>query len=287
MPLILVDTSHLMYRHHYTKKHFSFNGFPTGGIFGVMQTYLKLLEQFPGSPIVSVFDSRSDHRHQMVTEAIGAGVLPEKHEYKGGRDRTSSEYNRVLQQMDRLLEFLPSTCIQPVKVPGHESDDVIGSYSAQGPCVIVSGDRDFHQLLSEEVQILDPKGNLLSVETIHEKYGLEPHQMIDIGALEGDTSDNIPGVPGIGKKTAPKLVSRYHSVENLLENLSDLPSKTAENLRQNADLLLLSKKLKAIHRDVEVPQVVANQGVEEEVRHFIIEEMGFRSMVNKISLFVG
>src|SRR5699024_10881678 len=141
----------------------------------------------------------------------------------------------------------------------YEADDIIGSLAKLAnendmETIIITGDRDLTQLASEKTKIYYTKKGITDIdvytlEFINEKYGLTPLQIIDMKGLMGDTSDNIPGVPGIGEKTAIKLLKKYESVEGLYENIDELKGKQKENLETNKDLAFISKDLATIYRD--------------------------------------
>jgi len=288
-PLILVDISHLVFRHHYTKRNFSYEGRATGGLFGAIQTLIKLKRDNPEAHIIAAFDSRSKHRHEVVRVAREHGVLPEAHEYKGGRDK-GEEYQKIVDQIDRLLEFLQKTVVQAVKMPGNEADDIIGTYSTRGQSLIVSGDKDFYQLISPTCQVFNPGKDLMITEDhIRHEYNLEPVQMIDVGAFAGDKSDNIPGVPGIGEKTALKLIQTHGDVRGVIEAAAKaVISGTLRNkILDNKNLILLSRELKEINTQLDVPEIASPQPQPEAIQEFIIEGCGFRSLVNQIEIIGG
>jgi DNA polymerase-1 len=184
----------------------------------------------------------------------------EYEEYKAGR-RAMPEDLRP--QIEKVREVLTAFSIPIYGVPGFEADDVIGTFARiaeeRGHSVtIVSGDLDCLQLVSESVEALVPRRGITDTflygpDQVRQRYGFEPPQLIDFKALRGDTSDNIPGVPGVGDKTAAKLVQEYGTVEALLERLDELPEgRLKTSLKANADQVRLGKRMVTIVRDVPV-----------------------------------
>src|SRR5438067_6359058 len=181
-------------------------------------------------------------------------------EYKAGRRQMPED---LRPQIEKVREVLTAFTIPIYGVPGYEADDVIGTFARtaeeKGHAVtIVSGDLDCLQLVSDSVEALVPRRGITDTfvygpDQVRQRYGFEPPQLIDFKALRGDTSDNIPGVPGVGDKTAAKLVQDFGSVEALLERVDELPEgrlKTA--LKANADKVRLGKRMVTIVRDVPV-----------------------------------
>src|SRR6266571_6075053 len=185
----------------------------------------------------------------------------EYEEYKAGRRAMPDD---LRPQMDMVREVLEAFSIPIYGVEGFEADDVIGTLARiaeeRGHAVtIVSGDLDCLQLVTESVEALVPRRGITDTflygpDQVRQRYGFEPPQLIDYKALRGDTSDNIPGVPGVGDKTAGELVQKYGSIENLLEHLDELKEgRVKTNLLAAADQVRLGKRMVTIQTDVEVP----------------------------------
>jgi DNA polymerase-1 len=181
-------------------------------------------------------------------------------EYKAGRRAMPDD---LRPQLDMVREVLQSFSIPIVGIEGFEADDVIGTLARVAeerghPVTIVSGDLDCLQLVSESVEALVPRRGITDTfvygpEQVRQRYGFEPVQLIDFKALRGDTSDNIPGVPGVGDKTAAKLVQDYVTVESLLEHVEEMPAgRLRTSLKDNADKVRLGKRMVTIVRDVPV-----------------------------------
>src|SRR5690606_37539306 len=178
-------------------------------------------------------------------------------DYKAGRQKTPSELS---EQFPVVKELISAFGIAQYELEGYEADDIIGTLTKlsdqkQIETIVVSGDKDMLQLASNHVTIaVTRKGvsdvDLYTPEAIAEKYQLTPAQIIDLKGLMGDTSDNIPGVPGVGEKTAIKLLTQFPTVEEVLENIDKQKGKLKENLENNVDSARLSKQLATIYREV-------------------------------------
>lgn len=252
--LYLLDGMALIYRAHYAlirSPIFTSRGFNTSAIFGFTNTLLEILEKRKPTHVAAVFDtSAPTERHE---------IFPE---YKANRDAMPEELSEALPHVKRMVEAFN---IPVITLDGYEADDIIGTLARQADAAgdfetfMVTPDKDFAQLVTETAKIHKPgrQGNeveILGVEEILENWQIErPEQVIDILGLWGDSSDNIPGVPGVGEKTAKKLVAAYGSVEGLLENTDKLKGKQKENVINNAEQARLSKKLATIITDVPVP----------------------------------
>ncbi len=181
-------------------------------------------------------------------------------EYKAGRRAMPDD---LRPQIQRVREVLESFSIPIYGIPGFEADDIVGTLARQGEemgmaVTIVSGDLDCLQCVTDSVDALVPRRGITDTLTygpaqVRQRYNLEPAQLIDYKALRGDTSDNIPGVPGVGEKTASQLIGEFGSIENLLANLEQLkPGRVRDALEANADRVRLGKRLVTIRRDVDV-----------------------------------
>ena len=250
--LYLLDAMALAYRAHFifiSRPLINSKGFNTSATYGFSSALIKLIE-----------DHRIDHM-AVVFDVMGEGgtFRDELYEdYKGHRDPPPEELIANLPHMKRVVEAMD---IPVVEVEGVEADDVIGTLARQAAsegveAVIVSPDKDFQQLIDKHITQFRPayrgeEFDPITEESFREKYGVEPIQFIDILALMGDSADNVPGVSGIGEKTAMKLIAEYGSVENLIEHADDLKGKRArEGMQNEADMALLSKKLVTIKTDV-------------------------------------
>ena len=223
----------------------------TNAVLGFINIVFKILEEEKPDYLTVAFDtSHPTFRHEMFTA------------YKGTRKGMPEELKAQVPVMKEVLKAMNITIIEK---PGFEADDVLGTLAVkaerQGNLVsLVSGDRDLLQLASEKIKIRIPKTKRTGTEIedymaadVFEKYHVTPKQFIDLKGLMGDTSDNIPGVPGIGEKTASKLIEAYQSIENIYDHIEEMPAnKATSNLRENKELAFLSKKLATICTDCEI-----------------------------------
>ncbi len=248
---MLIDGNSIAYRAFFAMPPLTNSaGQHTNAIFGFTTMLLKLLEQEKPTHVLVAFDAgKITFRHEGYTE------------YKGGRQKTPPELS---EQFPVLKELLHAFSIAQFELSGYEADDIIGTLTKAAdekgvPTVVVTGDKDMLQLASDKVTIaVTRKGvsevDLYTPEAIQEKYGLVPKQIIDLKGLMGDTSDNIPGVPGVGEKTALKLLHEHGTVESVLENLDKLKGKLKENIENHKDDATMSKKLATIFREVPIEQ---------------------------------
>lgn len=248
---IIIDGSSLMYRAFFALPLLtSSNGFYTNAIMGFANMLGKILTEYEPDNIVVAFDkSRKTFRTEMFEE------------YKGQRAKTPDE---LKSQFPLLREFLDALGIAFIEKDNFEADDIIGTLAVKSAskdfeALVVTGDKDALQLIRKNVKVMLTKRGIMDMqifdeEAFKEKYaGLEPIKLIDIKALMGDTSDNIPGVPGIGEKTALKLLTQYQDLENLLANIDKVSGKKLkEKLEENQDLARLSYKLATICCEVDV-----------------------------------
>ncbi len=223
------------------------DGTPTNAVFGFMSMLLKFIEVANPDGIICAFDKG---KPQFRIDALK--------QYKAQRPPMDDELRMQFPLIESLLE---SMGIPVVKVPGWEGDDILGTVAARNEArgyrsLLVTGDKDACQLASDLTSIVSTKKGITDVVVldpagVSEKYGVSPQQIPDYLGLMGDSSDNIPGVPGIGAKTATKLLQQYGSMEGLYENLDKLKGKQLENVRDNRDQAFLSRKIATIVRDLD------------------------------------
>ena len=221
------------------------DGLHTNGIFGVVIILFKILEEEKPDYLTVAFDvHHPTFRHEMFKE------------YKGTRKGMPQELH---EQVPVLKELLTAMGIQIMELPGYEADDLLGTVAnrseAKGMDVlVVSGDRDLLQIVTDHIRVCIPKTKRGTTEyemyytkDVQEKYGLLPKQIIELKALMGDSSDNIPGVPGIGEKTATAILQQFENVENAHVHLDEIkPKRAKENLEAHYDMAIMSKKLATI-----------------------------------------
>jgi DNA polymerase-1 len=246
--MIVIDGNSLVNRAFYALPPLTTKqGLPTNAVYGFAAMLFKILEEYSPDYISVAFDRKeATFRHTEYSD------------YKAQRKGMPEDLAAQMPVLKGLLDVLG---INRMEVAGFEADDIIGTLSRYGEqegmeVLIVTGDRDALQLVSDGVKVIYTKKGvsdfeLCSVNSVKERYGLEPIGLIDLKGLMGDKSDNIPGVPGVGEKTALKLLQQYGSLEGVLENVSSMPEgRLKQNLADNVQQAVLSKKLATICRDI-------------------------------------
>lgn len=230
--VVIIDGNSVIYRAFYNVPPLSSNGIPTG----VIHVFLLVLEKLKNNPNVSdiiiVFDAKGKNRRHDMLES-----------YKATREAMPED---LIVQLNILKEILPYTGYPLYSIEGYEADDVIYTLSknTSNPVWIVTKDKDLHQLVDDKVKIYDyQKDEVIDREKVFQKFELYPEKICDMLALSGDTSDNIPGVAGIGPKGAKKLLDEFGTLENIYENIDKLKGKQKENLEKGRDMAFLSKEL--------------------------------------------
>ncbi len=283
--LYLLDAYALIFRAYFAfirNPRITSGGINTSAIFGFITTLEELLKLYHPSHIAIVFDPpRPTFRHNMYQE------------YKANRDATPEDIRIAVPYIKRLAEAYH---IPVVEQPGYEADDVIGTLSKQAEgkgfkTYMVTPDKDYLQLLSERVFMLKPRTKkaeikLVGIKDLPDYFNVEqPQQVIDVLALWGDAADNIPGAPGIGEKTAKKLISEYGSLENLYENIDQLSGKLKETLINYKEQIFLSQNLVTIRTDVPVSfneQLYRNTGIDEDKLKELFHELEFKNLLKRI-----
>lgn len=268
--LVLIDGNSILNRAFYgimgSKMLQSKDGTPTNAVYGFLAILFKILEDIKPEYLVVAFDLKGPtKRHEM---------------YDGYKANRKGMPDELACQMPIIKEILRAMKIDIVEKQGYEGDDILGTLSVYGEkqgldVTILSGDRDTFQLATDKVTIRIPRTKMGKTEVedfnkakVEEIYNLEPKQLIEVKGLQGDTSDNIPGVPGIGEKTALKLIQEYKNIENLYKLLEagqaeDVKGKTRKRILENKDLAFLSKELGTIN---------INAPIEENLEEFKVEE---------------
>lgn len=222
------------------------DGVPVGAVFGFTNMMLKLLKERHAPYIAVIFDAaRKNFRNDIYPD------------YKANRDETPED---LIPQFPLVREATEALGIPAIDMEGFEADDLIATYvrraREKGKSVtIVSSDKDLMQLVGDGVRMLDPiKQQFIGPEDVLEKFGVPPEKVVDVQALAGDATDNIPGVPGIGLKTAAQLINEYGDLESLLARAGDIRQpKRREALIENAEMARISMKLVTLDRNIEVP----------------------------------
>lgn len=282
--LLLIDGSTILFR--------SFHGLPTtmrtkegelvNATFGFATTLVNLIDLFRPTHIVCAFDTATKtFRHEQYTE------------YKANRVEPPEG---LFEQLPRILEFLAAMNIATISVPGYEADDIIGTFSHEAERkahenFIVSGDNDFVQLVKPYTTfycISRGLSNAIAITpaNVIERHGLRADQWIDYKALRGDPSDNLPGVPGIGEKTAKSLLQTWDNLDNLYLNLENITGSVQKKLREHEKEARFTKEMVTIHCTTPLPihlKEVAYIGADQEKMRQLCEQLGFHKLGQKFS----
>jgi DNA polymerase-1 len=276
--IVLVDGSSFLFRaFHALPPLTNFQGEPTGAILGVSNMLRKLLVEYPEAQVIVVFDAPGKNfRHEMYEQ------------YKANRPPMDDDLRR---QIAPLHELIKAMGFPLVMESGVEADDVIGTLAHQaaskGLKVIVStGDKDMAQLVNEQIMLENTMTNTrMDPSGVKDKFGVKPEQIIDYLALVGDSSDNIPGVPKVGPKTAAKWLGTYGSVDELIECAEEVKGKIGENLRNGLDVLKLSRELATIKCDLplseSIEELTLNPADKAKLRE-LLEQFEFSSWLKQL-----
>lgn len=283
--LYLLDGTALAYRSHFAFARSGLStadGKPTGATFGFASLLHRLIEEERPERIAVALDARGKtFRHKQFPA------------YKGTRQKAPEE---LISQLTWIREVIAAFGLPLFEIEGYEADDVLGTLAiqaaARGDDVrIVTGDKDFMQLVSEKIELYNvfKKGEPLviqGIEAVAAKFGGTPAQVIDVLAIMGDASDNVPGVKGIGEKGAIALVEKFGSVAGILERLDELTPKQREKIEADREMLLLSRELVTINTEVPLDPGLESIGEplpQNELLEGLYRELEFRSLLNKVS----
>ncbi|WP_157843178.1 DNA polymerase I [Bacillus sp. FJAT-42315] len=281
--IVLIDGNSVAYRAFFALPLLNNDkGIHTNAVYGFTMMLMKILQEEQPTHILVAFDAgKTTFRHETYQE------------YKGGRQKTPPELS---EQFPYLRELLNGYHIPYFELENYEADDIIGTLSLQAEqdgfqVKIFSGDKDLTQLSSEATTVCITRKGITDIEVytpdhIQEKYGLTPEQIIDMKGLMGDSSDNIPGVPGVGEKTAIKLLKQFASVEQLLNSIDDVSGKKLkEKLEEHKDLALMSKQLATILREVPMDVSLDSlqyEGPDNDQVYELFKDLGFNSLLDKL-----
>ncbi|MRR53815.1 MAG: DNA polymerase I [Deltaproteobacteria bacterium] len=277
--LYLIDGSSYIYRAYFAIRHLSSpKGFPTNALYGFTQMLLKVLKDHKPDHVAVVFDlGRQTFRNELYPE------------YKANRAAMPDD---LVPQILPIKEMVRAFNIPVLEKQGFEADDIIGTIArkceeAGLAVVVVTGDKDLMQIVTSNVTLLDTmKDKVSGIPEVLERFGVEPERVIDILGLAGDTSDNIPGVPGVGEKTALKLIQEFGSLDALLERAGEVKGKNGERLREFADQARLSRKLATIDRNTPVEyryeDLVASPPDAKRLAE-LFREYGFTSLMKELT----
>ncbi|HHX93894.1 MAG TPA: DNA polymerase I, partial [Tenericutes bacterium] len=284
--LILVDGNNLIFRSYFATAYSgnmmkNSKGFPTNAIYGMVNMLNKVINDEKPDYMVVAFDTGKTFRHE------------EYEDYKKGRAETPDD---LLIQFDKAKEVLTGMGIKHLEIENYEADDIIGTIAEDAEkkgdieTIVVSSDKDLLQLIDKNTKVKLIKKNdflLLDEEGLKKEMGITPSQVIDLKALEGDPSDNIPGVKGIGEKTALKLLSEYGSLENIYQNIDKITGKVRENLELYKEDAMKSYRLVTLYKDVPLDynfEDLKYQGINKELLTQLFEELEFYSFFKKIDV---
>ncbi len=282
---ILVDGSGYIFRAFYALPPISrSDNLPVGAVYGFCNMLLKLLNERkdPNEIIAVIFDkARKNFRNEIYPE------------YKANRSETPEE---LIPQFAYIRKAVEAFNIASIEQAGFEADDLIATYATQAEAngdkvVIYSSDKDLMQLMTENIRIHDPlKNKDINEDDVLKKFGVEPSKVIEVQALIGDSTDNIPGVRGIGPKTAAELILKYGTLENLIENARNIKQdKRRQMIMDGANDALISKKLATLEKNVPLDfplSAVVNCPVEKDKVMNFLEEMEFKSLMTKANNFI-
>ena len=284
--IILVDGNNLLFRSYYATAYTgnmmkNSKGFPTNGLYGFINMMNRIIKEEDPQYILVAFDKGKTFRH-------------DKYEvYKAGRQAMPDELKL---QFPVAKELLGAMGIKYFEIDNYEADDIIGTMSKivdeedEFIATIVSSDKDLLQLISDEVTVKLLKSNdhiMMTPEVFRETYKVDPIRMIDLKALMGDSSDNIPGVKGIGEKTAISLIEKYGSLENLYNNLDSVTGKTKEKLEVDRENAFMSYDIATIFREVPIPFSLDDckyEGIKRDELFKFLEELEMPSLIRKYDL---
>src|SRR5690348_6083372 len=284
--LFLVDGNNLAYRAFFAlpEELATTEGFPTGALLGFTNMLFKLLSDYRPKGVAVAWDTRPVHR---AAQAEAADVV-----YKEGR-RPMPDLLR--EQFPHFRPIVEAFGYRNLEFEGWEADDVIATLATRADeagikTTVVSTDRDAFQLVSGNVTLMmTPRGvadvNVYTPERVELRYGVRPDQVPDFIGLKGDTSDNIPGVPGIGDKTAGQLVAQYGSLEGVIEHVDELSPARAKNIREHADQARASKELATMRRDLPLdvdPSELVSGAPDRSTLKEIFRRFEFRGLLSRV-----
>ena len=288
----LVDGSGYIFRAYYALPPLSrkSDGLPTGAVSGFSNMLFKLLE-----------DSRSDDSENKPTHFAVIFDSARKNFrneiYKDYKANRSDPPDDLAPQFEYIRKAVEAFNVPSIEQLNYEADDLIATYAKQivkagAKVTIISSDKDLMQLVSKEIRLFDPmKSKVIGEKEVHEKFGVKPDQVIDVQSLAGDSSDNIPGVPGIGVKTASELINKYKNLENLLEKANEIPQKKRkQTLLENKETAFISKKLVTLKDDVPVKDKIEDfkiKDIKKDKLYNFLREMEFNRLLSQAISFYG
>ena len=287
----LIDGSGYIFRAYYALPPLSrkSDGLPTGAVNGFCSMLFKLLE-----------DSRSDDSNHKPTHFAVIFDSARKNfrndiysEYKANRTETPED---LVPQFEYIRKSVQAFNLPSIELLNYEADDLIATYAKKiietgAKVTIISSDKDLMQLVSDKIRLYDPmKSKVLGEKEVFEKFGVKPNQVVDVQSLAGDSSDNVPGVPGIGIKTASELINKYKTLDILLKKADEISqNKRRENLLANKAKALLSRQLVTLKDDVPVKDELSSfilKEVHKEKLYEFLREMEFNRLLSQTISFL-
>lgn len=288
----LIDGSGYIFRAYYALPPLSrkSDGLPTGAVSGFCSMLFKLLEDARSDDsknkpthFAVIFDSaRKNFRNEIYSE------------YKANREEAPDD---LAPQFEYIRKSVEAFNLPSIELLNYEADDLIATYArkiteAGAKVTVISSDKDLMQLVSNKVRLFDPmKSKVIDEKDVIEKFGVKPSQVIDVQSLAGDSSDNVPGVPGIGVKTAAELINKYKTLENLLKKASEIPqNKRRETLLSNKDKAMISKQLVTLKNDVPLKNDAADfiiKDINKDKLYDFLRDMEFNRLLSQAISFYG
>ena len=288
----LIDGSGYIFRAYYALPPLSRkrDGLPTGAVSGFCSMLFKLLEDARSDDTKNkpthfavIFDSaRKNFRNEIYSE------------YKANRAEAPDD---LAPQFEYIRKSVEAFNLPSVELINYEADDLIATYAKNitelgAKVTVISSDKDLMQLVSSKVRLFDPmKSKVIGEKEVIEKFGVKPNQVIDVQSLAGDSSDNIPGVPGIGIKTAAELINKYETLENLLKKASEIPqNKRRETLVSNKDKAMISKQLVTLKNDVPLKDDATDfiiKAINKDKLYNFLRDMEFNRLLSQAISFYG
>jgi DNA polymerase-1 len=282
--LLLLDANSLAYRAFYALPAENFkthSGITTNAVYGFTSMLINLLRDEAPTHVAAAFDvSRQTFRSDRYPE------------YKANRKTTPDEFRG---QIDITKEVLAALGITVLAEPGYEADDLIATLATRAEregfrVLVVTGDRDALQLVTDDVTVLYPRKGVSDLtrftpQAVEEKYGLTPEQYPDFAALRGDPSDNLPGIPGVGEKTASKWITEYGSLQGLVDHVDAVKGKVGDALRANLSTVVLNRELTDLVRDVplaQAPDALRLAPWDRDQIHRIFDDLEFRVLRDRL-----
>ncbi len=275
--MFLIDGSNHAFRVQYALPPMNASdGFPTRALYGFTNLFAKILREHEPDYVVVSFDKGKTFRHEMYDE------------YKGHRPDMPDDLRMQWPHFPELVEAFGYACIMK---PGYEADDVLGTLAKQNASAdlkvfLVTGDKDLWQLVDDNIEVLDLQRNReVDTAKVIEEFGVPPDKVVDIKGLAGDSSDNIPGVPGIGPKKASAYIQKYGTVEGVIEHADDVGGKTGQKIKEHAEAARISRQLAIIKTDIDLGvdlEDLRPRGMQEDELRDLFDKWDFGQVARKL-----